>query len=243
MTSRTLDDARRWVQQGTKLLGDALGGLDEDAFAAPSGLPGWTRRHLVAHVAANADAIGNLVHWAATGERTLMYSSPDQRNADIEAGSRKPGAELAEWFGRSAASLEAAMDDLTDVQWRSEVVTAQGRTVPATETPWMRAREVMVHAVDLDTGVTFDDLPPDFLASLGDDVVAKRGAAAGTPSAGPALTVEADDADRRWDVAGAGDPVRVTGTLAGVTSYLSGRGADKVTAPDGGDVPALPAWL
>jgi len=84
--TRSLDDARRWVQQGTKLLGGALGGLDEDAFAASSGLAGWTRKHLVAHVAANADAIGNLVRWAATGERTSMYSSPEQRNADIEAG-------------------------------------------------------------------------------------------------------------------------------------------------------------
>ena len=31
----------------------------------------------------------------------------------------------------------------------AEVVTAQGRTVPATEIPWLRAREVYVHVVDL----------------------------------------------------------------------------------------------
>ncbi|MDT0214231.1 hypothetical protein Q9R29_10060 [Rothia sp. ARF10] len=38
--------------------------------------------------------------------------------------------------------------------------------MPASETPWMRACEVMVHAVDLTTGVTFDDLPGDFLETL-----------------------------------------------------------------------------
>lgn len=240
---RSLDDARRWVQEGTRLFGDAVGGLDEEAFAAPSGLPGWTRKHLVAHVAANADAVGNLVHWAATGERTPMYASAEQRNADIEAGSTKTGSELSTWFERSATALETAMDGLSEEQWRAEVVTAQGRTVPASETPWMRAREVMVHAVDLDTGVGFADLPPGFLAALGDDIVAKRSTAAGTPAGGPALVVEADDHDARWEVAGSDAPVRVVGPLAALTSYLSGRGAAGVTAPDGGTVPALPAWL
>ncbi len=52
----------------------------------------------------------------------------------------------------------------------------------------MRAREVMVHAVDLGTGAAFADLPAEFLAALCDDVIAKRGAAspAGRRPAGPA---------------------------------------------------------
>ncbi|MGH3214672.1 MAG: maleylpyruvate isomerase N-terminal domain-containing protein, partial [Trebonia sp.] len=62
--SRT--DARRWTRDGTTLL-LAAAALDEAALGAPSALPGWTRRHLLAHVAANAGALGNLVHWAATG--------------------------------------------------------------------------------------------------------------------------------------------------------------------------------
>lgn len=42
--------------------------------------------------------------------------------------------------------------DLPDANWTHEVRTAQGRTVPASETVWMRTREVWVHAVDLDNG-------------------------------------------------------------------------------------------
>jgi hypothetical protein len=42
----------------------------------------------------------------------------------------------------------------------------------------MRAGEVMVHAVDLDAGVTFDDLPTDFLDALVADVLVKCGAEA-----------------------------------------------------------------
>lgn len=241
MPRRTRDDARRWVSQGSKLFADAVDGLDEEAYAAPSGLPGWTRRHLVAHVAANADAIGNLLHWAATGERTAMYSSPEQRSADIEAGSKMAGSALTEWFKQSAHRLGAAMDSLPEARWQAEVVTAQGRTVPASETPWMRAREVLVHAVDLGTGIGFADLPADFLAALCDDIVAKR-AAAGSPAAGPALTVEASDTGDRWEVPGTGDPVAVRGSLAAVTSYLAGRG-DTGVAAAAGQVPELPVWL
>lgn len=173
--ARTLGDALGWAEHGAKLVHETLVGLEEAAFDAPTALPGWTRRHVVAHLAANADAVGNLVHWAATGEPTPMYSSPEQRTADIESGSTRSGDALREWFDASAARLSAAMGALTAGQWSAEVVTAQGRTVPASETPWMRSREVMVHAVDLGLGVTFADLPADFLEALCADVVAKRG--------------------------------------------------------------------
>jgi maleylpyruvate isomerase len=212
---RSLDDARRWVRQGTKLVAEVL--AESPDLRADSALPGWTRAHLLAHLAANAEAVGNLVRWAATGERTPMYSSPDQRAADIEAGSRRSDSALVAWFDDSAGALEAAMDGLTEGQWSARVVTAQGRDVPASETPWMRAREVMVHAVDLAAGLRFADLPEDFLESLVDDVLTKRGA-------------EAD----------------VAGPLAGRAAYLTGRAdgvSAAVVAPDGSPAPVLPPWL
>ncbi|MEU2551468.1 maleylpyruvate isomerase N-terminal domain-containing protein [Streptomyces sp. NPDC013313] len=173
---RTLNDARAWARIGTELLLDAVAGLDEDAFSAPSLLPNWTRKHLVAHVAANADALGNLVHWAATGEERPMYASPEERAVGIAKGPTLSADELRSWLTASADKLAAGLDGLTDEQWRREVVTAQGRTVPATELPWMRAREVCVHAVDLGTGVvTFADLPKGFLTALVAEIRAKRG--------------------------------------------------------------------
>ena len=66
----------------------------------------------------------------------------------------------------------------------------------------MRAREVMVHAVDLGGAVTFADLPADFDVALLDDITAKRSAAAD----GPALLLTPTDDDRTWAVAGAGHP-------------------------------------
>lgn len=209
---RTFDDARRWARLGTELfLGSADAGLGE-----PSALPGWTRAHLVAHVAANADALGNLVHWAATGEPTPMYASPEERAAGIERGRTLPAAALTAWLRDSADTLEKAMAALGEEQWRTQVVTAQGRTVPATELPWLRAREVCVHAVDLATDVTFADLPDDFLAALCDDVVAKRFAAPG-----PAVTLRAPST--AWNLPGEGEPALVTGELPGLAAYLTGR--------------------
>ncbi|MFF9494413.1 maleylpyruvate isomerase N-terminal domain-containing protein [Streptomyces flaveolus] len=173
--TRTFTDARAWARIGTELLLDAVADLDEAAFQAPSALPDWTRKHLVAHVAANADALCNLVHWAATGEPTPMYASAEERAAGIAKGPALSADELRSWLTDSAHKLTAGLDRLTDEQWHREVVTAQGRTVPATELPWMRAREVCVHAADLGTGVvTFADLPKGFLTALVAEISAKR---------------------------------------------------------------------
>jgi maleylpyruvate isomerase len=171
----TLTDSRRWMRDGTKILLDAVGGLDHADYDAPSSLPGWKRRHVIAHVAANADALGNLVHWARTGDATPMYASAEERVAGIERGALLSATALRDWLQRSADALDSAMETLTQQQWTRQVTTAQGRTVPASETPWMRAREVCVHVVDLDVDITFADLPGDFLASLVTEITAKRG--------------------------------------------------------------------
>ncbi|PPJ08874.1 maleylpyruvate isomerase [Nocardia nova] len=173
--THTFADARRWMTWGTAAFIEATAQLTDTDYDAPTLLPGWHRRHLIAHVAANADALGNLVNWAATGQPTPMYASPEERAAGIEHGAARSGAELEAWLRRSADDLDAAMAALTDEQWAREVVTAQGRTVPATETVWLRAREVCVHTVDLDRGIGFGDLPADFLTALVDDITAKRG--------------------------------------------------------------------
>lgn len=172
---RTVEDARRWVTFGTELLTEALQGADDGVLGQPSLLPGWSRAQVVGHVAANGAALGNLIRWAQTGVETPMYASPEQRLADIQRSATMSAVDLAAWLGRSAAELEVGMDALAPQQWQAPVVTAQGRTVPATEVPWLRAREVCVHAVDLDLGVGFEDLPDDYLRALAADVAGKRG--------------------------------------------------------------------
>jgi len=236
--ARTLEQSRQWMQLGADLLNNAIANFDERDLAVDTQLPGWTRKHLIAHLAASGDALGNLVHWAATGEVTPMYSSPEARAADIEIGSRKAGSELALWFDESTSRLDAAMSALTAEQWAHEIVTAQGRTVPASETPWIRSREVMIHAVDLDSGIGFDDLPEEFLRALCDDIVTKRASADG-----PIAIVLVSDTADQWTIPGPGDPVQVTGSLAAITAYLAGRQFSGLTTSGNDEVPELSAWL
>ena len=88
-----------------------------------------------------------------------MYASPEERAAGIERGPRMSAAELESWLAAlRRRARRRRWIGCTDDQWATEVVTAQGRTVPATEIPWLRAREVYVHAVDLGLGVTFAEL-------------------------------------------------------------------------------------
>ena len=226
------------MRDGTALLMSQATDLDEAWLAQPSALPGWSRKHVVAHLAANAEALGNLAHWAATGEPTPMYASAQDRADGIEAGARRPAADLAAWLHDSAGQLAAALDGLSAEQWQTKVKTAQGRTVPATEVPWMRSREVYVHAADLATGVGFGDFPAGFLAALCDDVCAKR-APDGVPSGRRVVLAAAGTGDR-WELPGPGGTV--TGPLAEIAAYLAGRRHALKTA-DGEPAPALPPWL
>ena len=237
--SRTHADALRWAQVGGELFVTAASRRSDEELAAPTALQGWTGKHLLAHVAANADALRNLVRWARTGEETPMYSSTEQRGVDIEAGAQRLAGELRDWARASAAALEEDFGSLDARQWGREVRTAHGRTVPATEVPWMRAREVMVHTVDLGAGVRFADLPADFLAALVDDIVARRSGEA----TGPALTLKSPDTGTTWSVTGTGAPTEVTGSLADLTAYLSGRSPHDVRDADGTPAPDLPRWL
>jgi maleylpyruvate isomerase len=228
------DQTLAWVRDGTqKVLAD-VAGLSDAALTGATALPGWTRRYLVAHVAANAAALRNLVYWARTGEERRMYTSPEQREADIAAGSRLSAAELRAWLTSTARELTADFDSLPDDAWDAKIITAQGLTRPAREIPWMRVREVYIHAVDLKAGTRWTDLPDDFLSALLDDVTSRRSAKGG----GPALAAAATDTGHTWEVAGTGAPVPVSAPLADLAAYLTGRPAPELKA-----APVLPSWL
>jgi maleylpyruvate isomerase len=166
--------ARAWMDHGTKLFLRTVEELTDEELSAPTALKGWTRRHILAHVHGNANALRRLLDWAATGVENRMYSGPEQRAEEIETAAVLPAGELRLLVRQSAKALADDMDALPRDAWRHLVVTAQGRTVPAEEVPYMRAREVAVHAVDLDHGLTFADLPEDFNTALAADAVARH---------------------------------------------------------------------
>ncbi|NIJ12455.1 maleylpyruvate isomerase [Saccharomonospora amisosensis] len=185
---------RQWMDRGTELLLSAVKELSDTDFAAPSALPGWSRAHVVAHVHFNAEALRRLVGWARTGVPAQMYPSRQHRDEEIESGARLPAARLRELVGESAAALAREYDELTAEGLERQVRTAQGNLVPASALPWMRTREVVVHAVDLDTGADFSGLPDDLVRALLVDVLDRRIAAGEGPALARWLTGRADTA-------------------------------------------------
>ena len=106
-----------------------------------------------------------------------------------------------------------------------------GRTVRASAVPWKRVSELWVHMVDLDLGLTFDDVPAEVAERLIGEALAF--------SQGACPSVHLTVGDRAWDITGAGPVHNVTGTPGWALAWVTGRGASGVTC----DVPDLPAWL
>ena len=140
------------ARRGTAFFAQRLAELTDDELDGDTLLDGWTRKHLVAHVGYNAAALCRLMDWAATGVETPMYESTEQRSQEITEGATLSPAALRNLFDHTVARLDEKWRHLPESAWDAEVRTAQGRSVPASETVWMRTREVWIHAVDLANG-------------------------------------------------------------------------------------------
>jgi maleylpyruvate isomerase len=225
------ETSRRWWSEGERVVAGLVERLSDDDLAAPSALPDWTRAHVVGHLARNADALGNLLTWARTGVETPMYASPEARDADIVTTAALPPAELRADYTDACHRFADSVENLPAEAWTATVRTRQGRAIEATEVPWMRAKEIWVHGVDLGAGLGFGDLPTDFCAALVDDVLGHF-AGRGDPVE---VSVAATDVDRTW---GAGDAT-VTGPVSAVAAWLTRSDASRLS----GDVPPAPRWL
>ena len=231
MTAAQKDPALAWWADGELAVAGRLDALTDDELAAPSALPDWSRAHVVAHLARNADALGNLLTWARTGVETPMYPSREARDADIATTAAQTPDQLRADYAAACARLAEAIETTSTDTWAAEVRTMQGKTVPATDVPWMRAKEIWVHGVDLDAGLSFTDAPADFCTRLVDDVLgvfADRGQS-------PEVTVTATDVGRTWGSGG----TPVEGPVSAVAAWLTRGDASGLT----GEVPPPPRWL
>jgi maleylpyruvate isomerase len=131
---------------------------------APSLLPGWSRAHVVAHVAGNAEGQIRMLRAAQQGEVGDQYpGGAPARAAAIEELAADPRAAV-EALRRTARELDAAWAETED--WSAPARPLHGDLMPVWRLPWTRWREVEVHAVDLGGDYRPPDWPEPFVLRL-----------------------------------------------------------------------------
>lgn len=247
MTDRDL--LRAAVAEQTVGLAAEAAALSEADLRAPSGLPGWSRGHVLAHVRLNAEAFLGVLRSAAAGEVGRMYPGRRERDADIEAAAGDPPARHLEALLATADALATAWAALPVERYDVGFTAPAGWSRPVGIVDFFRWREVVLHRIDLHPVGEAPRTAADVLAGSPAAVVERLLDETCTAFAGrddvPPLRVTATDLDRRWDVrtttAGADAATEVSGTAAALSAWLTGRG-DGAGVTSSGPLPALPPF-
>jgi maleylpyruvate isomerase len=239
------------IDTATSRLTATADGLSDGQAREPSRLPGWSRGHVLTHVARNADGLRNLLIWARTGVPTPQYPSQEARNAGIEAGAARTAAELADDVRESATAFASEAAGVPAESW-SVMVGAPGH--PAWFTLFRRLGEIEIHHVDLGAGYGPADWPAPFVAEQLERVMDQF---AGRDDVPPCL-LELSDTGQRLVLGPPGAPgqaregeVTVSGPAGLMLAWLIGRDPGRSLAVRTGQEPAggasalppkLPNW-
>ncbi|MEU9171517.1 maleylpyruvate isomerase family mycothiol-dependent enzyme [Streptomyces sp. NPDC048420] len=228
------------VRGATERLLTAAAKLDNASVTESSRLPGWSRGHVLAHLARNADALVNVLRGLP------MYPTGEARDADIERDAPRPlDVQLAD-LRDSAARFQA--EGAAPADWSRTVELRNGVTDSASRVPFRRWVEVELHHVDLGIGYELEDLPEEFTYRE-IDFLAER--FAGHPSV-PSTALVTDSGrvwtsgngfgTGNWTTGGgaAGDATVVSGTPADLLGWLAGRRDGSALTVRGGALPSLP---
>jgi maleylpyruvate isomerase len=225
------------VRRSSALLLEIATSLEDATAAQRSLLPGWSRKHVISHLARGADGMVNLLTWARTGEAQALYVSREARDADIEAGTGRQLSDLLVDLREAEQRFLDAADALTAASWATTLSTGLG-TVEAAVLPWGRLTELLVHLVDLDVGHTFDDavlIADEQLVPLLDYVVWRAGATGAPPME---LEVDLPTGETRvWSIGEGGTAIK--GMAADIIGWLTARTSGARLA---GHIPEVPTW-
>ncbi len=225
------------ILEGTQRLVRSVDALSGDDWDAPSGLPGWTRAHVVAHLALNGEGLTGVLRGEVEHEPAPMYETQEQRDSDIEELARADHAEIRERLLVSTVTFPEAVQALPADAWDGRFErTRGGSTLPLAAAPLMRLREIEIHHVDLDVGHSPADWPPGFAEELVDGMVKRQ-----QPETG--YLVRPLDTDRTWEVGPVGDDALVvTGPVAELAWWLTGRPPGDQVSSSRGELPEVGSW-
>lgn len=209
--------------------------------AAPSLCEGWTRGHVLTHLARNADGITATLRGALHGEVVARYPDGlDARDAAISAGAGRPASVLISDVRDSAERLDRVLGAVQDADgW----ALPTERDHPAAHWLLARWKEVEIHRVDLAGDYDPCRWPPLLVAQLlppAAEGLPKRTSGPLRVTVATSGSVVPDLVGRTWTVDGPGKPAEVTGPDWALLAWLVGRPAAVAGALP--DPPELSAW-
>ena len=239
MGSVTVEAYLSQLQSATAELAGAIGALSDADTRAPSPLPGWTRGHVLTHLARNAEGGTRLLEWARTGVPSYEYASVAARAAEIEQGAGRPAAVLAADVRSSADRFFAAADGMPPQAWERTVRWTTGDEADAALIAAMRLGEVLIHHVDLDIGYRPRDWPAPFVSDYLDRAVTALSGHVEWPGA---VRMEASDTGRVHEVGAiTSASVVLTGPEYALLSWLLGRSdGGELSRAGNGPLPEVP---
>jgi len=215
----------------------AMDRIPDGGERAPSTLPGWSRGHLLAHITGICNALARQVEYGRRGETVELYDGGvDGRNRAIELAAGHSHKEHRDDVAAAMQRALAALDALTEDEWRTHIAFRDGVIFDAGLALW---RELVIHTADLDSGTGPETWNREFCSHLFDFLAARVPAETKLvlqPVALPPLALGAG-----------GSTVVVSGMVTDIAAWLAGRTPSldslrATAAGDGTDLPNLLPW-
>ena len=231
---------------------NGIAGLTDADVRAPSALPGWTRGHVLTHVAGVAEGMARQLEYAARGEQIELYDGgADGRNHAIEQGAVRGADRQRADLDRALEKALAAFSALSADGWNAPISYRNGVVRDGGLALW---RELVIHLTDLGIGVGADTWTPEFCGHLFGFLQARVPAGLRLrllPFGLQALTLAGPDGRAGTGPAlgqgGAVTTVSVSGLATDLAAWLAGRTPNlgslrAEAAADGVELPVLLPW-
>jgi maleylpyruvate isomerase len=199
------------VEAAADRLTAVLAGFDDDTARAASGLPGWSRGHVITHIANFSEAMTRQAEEALQGRVAEMYDGGRAaRDAAIEAGANRSAADLTIHLDQTVDALLTAWRKVGRDDWSRPILHRNSNLEAGLNATW---RELAIHIVDLDLGITPASWSEPFCLHLLDFLRPR------TPD-GIRLILKAETTT--WEN-GTGEEHVLTGPLTDLTAWYAGR--------------------